>query len=150
MNKMESIENSRDAEQALFEEREKFVLNNYPVGKSHYDKMDIVNTGLDGMDVLEKRGEDGNIEGMISYVISHDREKTTYLSIGIILVSEDLKGEGVMKELFTGLMDTAHSNDCEYIAAIADTDEGGEFLLDSGFNEETDEVNGREYLRLDL
>jgi hypothetical protein len=150
MPKFEQLAHKKDDEQIIYEEREKFVKENYPKDKSHYQMEELLNRGLDGMDVLEERGKDGGIEAMISYVINQDQEGTPYLSIGIMLTSEEAKGEGVMRNLFSELKDIARGSDCEYISATADTEEGEEFLLNNGFSEEEDEVNGREYLRLDL
>jgi hypothetical protein len=67
-----------------------------------------------------------------------------------MLTNEESQGEGIMRELFSEIKEIAKNSDCEYISAIADTDEGEEFLVENGFSEETDNANGREYFRLDL
>lgn len=140
----------RDNEQALYEERADFVRKNYPIQDSNYDIADLLNSGLDGMDVLEARSKDGEIEGIISYDIGNDNNDVRYVSVGIILVSEEVQGEGVISNLFLKLENIARENECEYIVAIADTEEGEEFFTNKGFSQEIDEINGREHFRLDL
>ncbi|MFA5994069.1 MAG: GNAT family N-acetyltransferase [Parcubacteria group bacterium] len=140
----------KDSEQILFEERELFVRKNYPMQDSHYQLEELINSGLDGMEVIEKRDAEGEILGMISYDIGEDQNGIAYLSIGIILTDQEARGEGLMDELFAELVSIAKTNDCDYVVAIADTDEGVDFFSDRGFEEQIDEVNSREHFRLDL
>lgn len=151
MIKFDEIKHEESKEQVLYKKRENFIKENYPISKSHYQINELINSGLDGMDVLEKRNENGEIEGMISYTINKERNNNPpYLSIGIMLTSEESHNEGIMKDLILELKNIALKNKCEYIAAIADTNEGEEFLLSEKFIEEHDKVNGRDYMRLDL
>jgi hypothetical protein len=55
-----------------------------------------------------------------------------------------------MRELFSELKSIASREGCIYIVAIADTEEGEKFFLENGFEHETDRVNGRECLKLEL
>ncbi|MDD5721239.1 MAG: hypothetical protein PHT16_02210 [Candidatus Pacebacteria bacterium] len=150
MTNFDQIKNERKDDKILFVERERFVKENYPQKKSNYKMDELINSGLEGMDVIEKRNKDNEIEGMISYVINKDEKGMQYLSIGIMLTKKESQGGGVMKNLILELKNIATKNNCEYITAIADTEEGEEFLLKEGFSEELDEVNGRDYLRLEL
>lgn len=144
-------ENSfKSKEQATLEERENFVKENYPIDSSVYEIEEILNNGLDGMTVLEKKDSNGQIEGMISYKIDFDHEDNTYLSIGLMLTREESRQEGVMQKLFAEIKQVAEDKNCEYISAITDTQEGEDFLLNNDFEEAEDKVNDRNYLRLDL
>lgn len=150
MPKFEQIDFKKENDHVLYKDRENFIKENYPKDSSNYEIQELLNSGLDGMEVLEKRDKNSELEGIVSYVISPDNEEIFYLSIGIMLTREESKGEGVMKQLFYEIKEIAKDSDCEYITAIVDTEEGREFLLNNGFSEEDDDVNGREYLRLDL
>lgn len=57
---------------------------------------ELLNSGLDGMEVLEKRDGSGDSEGIISYFLDEDNQNVPYLSIGIMLTREESQGEGVM------------------------------------------------------
>lgn len=150
MSKFEQLAFKKNEEDLLYEDRENFIKENYPQDKSGYEIQELLNSGLDGMEVLEKRDESGDLEGLITYSLAEDHEKIPYLSVGIMLTREESQGEGVMKKLFSQIKQVAEENNCEYITAVADTEDGDGFLLSNGFSEETDEVNGREHLRLDL
>jgi len=150
MSKFEQFALKKNEEDLLYEDRENFIKENYPQDKGGYEMQELLNSGLDGMETLEKRGKDGELEGLLTYTINQDHKKIPYLSIGIMLTSEEFQGEGVMKNLFSQLKKIARKNECKYITAIADTEMGMEFLFSRGFNEETDEINGKDYLRLDL
>jgi len=150
MSKIEQFNSEGENEQKLYVEREEFIKKNYPADKSHYDVDELLNSGLDGMEVIEKRGKDGKIEGLISYVFNQDRNEIMYLSIGIMLTGKEFEEEGIMSELFSEVKKIAESNGCEYIVAIADTEEDEKFLLNNNFSEEEDNVTGRKHFRMDL
>lgn len=137
-------------EDKIYEERKRFVQDNYPFDEGGYDFKDLINTGLEGMDILEHRDGEGAIEGIISYLVDEDQEGIKYCSIGILLVDESLRGEGVASELFEELVGTLEDIGCEYIVAVADTEGGKEFFLNAGFYETKDPVNDREHLRMDI
>ena len=141
-------ENKRN--ENLFTERKKFILENYPTRQSHYSTDKLLNTGLDGMDILEQRDKNNEIKGILSYTINKDTEGTSYISIGIILTHKESREEGVMRNLISELKDIGIKNKCKYVTASVDTEEGEEFLFHRDFYEEQDPVNGRKYLRLDL
>lgn len=144
MSKKEQFIPEKNNEQFLYEERAQFIKENYPRSKSHYEISELLSSGLDGMEAIEKRSKNGEIEGLISYTIDQDREETLYLSIGIMLTGKQFEGEGIMSELFSKVKEIAENNACEYITVIADTEEGENFLSNKGFNEEGD------HFRLDL
>ena len=140
----------KSKEEILYDERERFIEENYPKEKSQHDLSELLNKGLDGMEVIEKKDKSGEIEGLISYAINENQKEMPYISLGIMLIREELRGEGIMPELFSKVKEIAKNNNCEYMVAIADTKEGESFLLNNGFDEKEDEVNGRKHLRLDL
>lgn len=150
MLKFEQPLEKKKSEEILYGEREDFVKENYPMDKSGYDLADLLGSGLDGKEVLEKRDESGDLEAILTYDINQDNEKVPYLSIGVMLTREESQGEGVMRELIDQVKDLAVEKSCEYMVAVADTEDGERFLRNNGFDNEVDEVNGREYFRLEL
>ena len=150
MPKFEQFDQRKQDENALYQLREEFVKENYPAEESSHEMEDLLGSGLDGREVLEKRDKEGELEAILTYAINQDHEKTPYLSIGIMLTREESRGEGAMGELFSKAKQLAEKNGCEYITAIADTEEGEKFLPANGFGWERDPVNDREHLRLEL
>jgi len=143
-------ENQKTPEQILFEERQDFINKNYPFKESEYNQQDIINNSLDGLDVIEKKDKNNEIEGLITFYIANDHENIKYMSIGVILVREDLQNERIAMNLLKKLLGVALNNNCEYITAIADTQAGNDFLRKNGFDYETDPINSREHLRYEL
>lgn len=137
-------------EDDLFQEREQFVRDNYPQESSKYEMTGLINNSLDGLEVLEQRGKNEEIEGIITYFSGKDHEDTAYCSIGIMLSRKDLQGEGIMRELLKKLKRKAHNEGAQYLVATADTEQGENFLLNSGFYSEKDPVNHEQIYRLDL
>lgn len=150
MNELEK-NSIKTPEEILFQERESFVKENYPINKSHYDMDELINSSLDDFDVIEKRGKNNNIEGLLTYKIMEDNyEKCNYCALGLALVREDLSGEGVVDELYDEIIKIAEKNDCNYMAATADTEMGEKLLVKLGFDEFEDPINKRVYLRKEL
>ncbi len=141
---------AEENEEELYQEREEFLKENYPLGDSDYDVEDILNNSLDGKEVMEKRDHSGDIEGFLTYSMAEDHENVSYCSLGIALTREESRGEGVMNELFKDVKDVAKKEGCEYIVGIADTLGGEEFLFSKGFFVDFDKITNRSYYRLDL
>ncbi len=140
---------SVESEEGLFEERARFIRENYPGGKAKHD--DIIRSALEGNDVIEEREADGSLNGLITYIIAPDNHKDLYCSIGVVVVREELRGEtDIAKNLLTKVLSKAQQADCNYCVAIADTPQGKNFLERNGFTEEIDKINKREYWRLEL
>jgi len=150
MSEFGSLDRAGKIDELLYKERTSFIMENYPKNKSRYGLRGLLNSGLDGMAVLEKRNEKKELEGIVTYDINRDHENILYCSIGIILTDKDSRGEGVMQKLFSEVKQIAIDRGCEYIVAIADTDDGEKFSAANGFYEEEDSVTGRTFLRLDL
>lgn len=134
----------------LFEERENFIKENYPIGQSKYKIEEIINSSLDGMKVIEERGRDGRIDGLITYFFGNDNKNIKYCGIGVMVVSEEMQGEGIMQNLFFELKNMAQENGCKYLTALSDSEKGENFLEKSGFELELDPVNSKEYYRMNL
>ncbi|MBD3244891.1 MAG: hypothetical protein GF335_02765 [Candidatus Moranbacteria bacterium] len=118
--------------------------------KSNYDFEDLIASGLDGLKVLERRDDTNDLEALSTYKIDTDHEGNRYLSWGIMVIREESRGEGIFKEELQKLLNIARQNRCEYISAIADTNQGAVALESSGFYLEQDEINKRNYYRFDL
>lgn len=150
MKNFEKIKAEQAREEKNQQKRESFIKENYPAGKSSYDIEDLLASGFEGRQVLEKHDDHGDLEGILSYDLGKDHEGSSYCSIGIMLTREESQGEGVMGSLFDKIKEIAKEKNCEYLTAIADTQEGEQYLLGRGFYAQTDPVNGREHLRYDL
>lgn len=110
----------------------------------------IINTALDGLEVLEERDSRGNIVALRTYQFSTDTLGTPYCQLGVSIVEEEERGSGLAYKLFLELKSIAKQNGSEYMTAIADTDDGAEFLERQGFELTEDPVTGIEYYHLDL
>ena len=150
MQKFEQPKIEKEKEEELYQQRADFVKEHYPAGKSNYEVDDLLAQGLDGKKVLEKKDQSGDPEGILTYELGNDHEDVAYCSIGIMLTREESEGEGVMGGLLDDVKKIAEENDCEYLVAVADTNNGEQFLLGKGFYSSVDPVNGRAHLRCDL
>lgn len=144
------FENQREQEEKLFRERKDFIREHYPMDKSNYDFDDLIASGLDGLEVLERRDDTNDLEALSTYKIDTDHEGNRYLSLGIMITREESRGERIFKEELQKLLNIARQNKCEYISAIADTNQGAVALESSSFYLKQDEVNKRHYYRFDL
>jgi ribosomal protein S18 acetylase RimI-like enzyme len=136
------------SEDRLFRERSSFIKQHYPGDRDK--KIDIINTALDGLEVLEKRDSSGNIIALRTYQLSTDALGNHYCQLGVSIVEEEERGQGLAHELFLNLKNIAEESGCQYMTAIADTDDGAVFLERQGFYLVEDSVTGREYYHFDL
>lgn len=139
-----------DQEEALFGKRSRFVLDNYPFEESQFSPKEIINSALDGFNVIENKGKGGEIESMISFDVNVNEKGHKYGEIGVMITREESRGEGKMRELFEKLKKDLTLEGCEYLTAKADTLGGKETLASLGFYIDKDLVNGNEYYRFDF
>ena len=135
-------------EEQRFQERSYFIKKFYPGDEEK--RIEIINTELDGLEVLERRDDAGNLIAIRTYQFSKDPEGEVYCQLGVSLVDEEERGMGVAYELFLKLKELAEERGATYMTAMADTEDGKEFLERQGFNIENDLVTGAEYYHLDL
>ncbi len=138
----------RMMEEQRFQERADFIKKLYPGDEEK--RIEIINTALDGLEVLERRDEAGNLTAIRTYQFSEDPEGEVYCQLGVSLVDEEERGMGIAYELFLKLKALAKERGATYMTAIADTEDGAAFLERQGFNIENDLVTGAEYYHLDL
>lgn len=142
---------NQTAEEIRFENLKRFIKENYPLEDSDFDFADLINSSLDGFDVVERKDAGNETEAILTYKIEHDHhEECNYCTLGVLLIREESRGEGIVDELKDEIDKISKDNDCEYQAALADTEIGRKVLENWGFEIFTDPVNGREYYRKDL
>ncbi|HSR89630.1 MAG TPA: GNAT family N-acetyltransferase [Candidatus Udaeobacter sp.] len=138
----------QDNSEDRFTEYSKFIENNY--SKNELANQHIIETALDGFEVLERRNKNNELIGLLTYTIGSDNKKQNYCALGVIVIEEDGRGDGLSDELFAEIKSIANAAHCTHISAKAETSSGKSFLERIGFEETTDPVNHQEYYRFDL
>ena len=131
-----------------FQEQSSFIREYFPGGPDDIQR--IIESALDGFEVLESRDKRGNLEGLATYTIGSEKDGQKYCAFGVIVVDEEFRGEGLSDELFKKLVETARKADCDHISAKAETSFGKSFLERVGFKETNDSANHQDYYRFEL
>jgi len=131
------------------QELERFVINHYPFKKSSHTEDEILDNAFNDMrKIIRKDGKE--MQGVLSYNIETDKNEEKYIEIGIILVAEDFRGDGLSEEMWEELKNIAKNEKCSYITATADTIEGKNLLEKFEFYEDDDPITGFSFYRFDL